>query len=76
MEIQTYIQQNRLTDWATLSQIFTDVWFLGWKKPHGIKWQTIIQPISNWTDWHLWRPLSVQRPNAGSELEIEDEGGQ
>lgn len=45
--------------------IVQEVWFTGWKKFHGMKWQTIT--LANGMDFHhVWGPLSVKWPDAVS----------
>jgi hypothetical protein len=34
-------------------------WYTGWKKLHGMKWQTVI--LANGMDAHVWGPMSVRR---------------
>jgi len=36
-----------------------EAWYNGWKKLHGMKWQTII--LANGMDFHIFGPLSVRR---------------
>lgn len=48
-----------------------EAWWTGWKKLHGMKWQTLI--LSNGMDLHVWGPLSVRQNDlttlARSEIE-------
>jgi hypothetical protein len=42
-----------------LSKDVQETWWTGWKKLHGLKWQTISLP--NGMEFHVWGPLSVRR---------------
>ena len=37
-------------------------WWTGWKKLHGLKWQTVTMP--NGMDFEIWGPCSVRHPDA------------
>lgn len=36
-------------------------WYTGWKKLHGMKWQSVI--LANGMDFNLWGPVSMRKPD-------------
>lgn len=36
-------------------------WWTGWKKLHGLKWQTVV--MANGMDFEVWGPVSVRHPD-------------
>jgi hypothetical protein len=43
-------------------KIVQQAWYTGWKKLHGMKWQTVI--LANGMDFEVWGPASVRHPDA------------
>jgi hypothetical protein len=39
-------------------------WYNGWKKLHGMKWQTVDLP--NGMNFHVWGPISIRHPDCTS----------
>jgi len=37
-------------------------WYTGWKKLHGLKWQTVV--MANGMDFEVWGPVSVRHPDS------------
>lgn len=43
-------------------KLLQQAWWTGWKKLHGMKWQTVV--MANGMDFEVWGPVSVRHPDA------------
>jgi hypothetical protein len=50
-----------------ITQDIQRAWWTGWKKIHGLKWQSVI--LANGMDFEVWGPVSVRHPDTYTILE-------